>query len=97
MSFDSSTHLGNTLPTDGVVVQCSDLKIDESTLTGETDLIKKSPEDDPILLSGTNVMEGSGKMVVTAVGVNSQTGLIMKLLGATAKDKKESKCNIETP
>lgn len=27
-------------------------------------------------------MEGSGKMLVTAVGVNSQTGIIMTLLGA---------------
>ena len=27
-------------------------------------------------------MEGSGKMVLTAVGVNSQTGIIMMLLGA---------------
>lgn len=27
-------------------------------------------------------MEGSGKMVVTAVGVNSQTGIILTLLGA---------------
>lgn len=26
-------------------------------------------------------MEGSGKMVVTAVGVNSQTGIIFTLLG----------------
>lgn len=32
--------------------------------------------------SGTHVMEGSGKMVVTAVGVNSQTGIIFTLLGA---------------
>lgn len=35
-----------------------------------------------LLLSGTHVMEGSGKMVVTAVGVNSQTGIIFTLLGA---------------
>jgi len=34
--------------------------------------------------AGTYVMEGSGKMVVTAVGVHSQTGIMMKLLGATA-------------
>ena len=27
-------------------------------------------------------MEGSGKFVITAVGVNSQTGIIMTLLGA---------------
>lgn len=35
-----------------------------------------------LLLSGTHVMEGSGKMLVTAVGVNSQTGIIFTLLGA---------------
>jgi hypothetical protein len=28
-------------------------------------------------------MEGSGKMIVTAVGVHSQTGVIMTLLGVT--------------
>ena len=27
-------------------------------------------------------MEGSGRMVIVAVGVNSQTGIIMTLLGA---------------
>ncbi|CAH8585705.1 unnamed protein product [Schistosoma rodhaini] len=35
---------------------------------------------------GTHVMEGSGKMVVTAVGVNSQAGIIFTLLGATEGD-----------
>lgn len=34
------------------------------------------------LLSGTHVMEGSGKILITAVGVNSQTGIIFTLLGA---------------
>ena len=29
---------------------------------------------------GTHVLEGSGKMVVTAVGLNSQTGQIFSLL-----------------
>lgn len=31
---------------------------------------------------GTHVMEGSGRMLVTAVGINSQTGIIFTLLGA---------------
>jgi len=31
-------------------------------------------------------MEGSGKMLVLAVGEHSQTGLIFKLLGATQED-----------
>uniref|UniRef100_A0A673JYT5 Calcium-transporting ATPase n=1 Tax=Sinocyclocheilus rhinocerous TaxID=307959 RepID=A0A673JYT5_9TELE len=41
----------------------------------------------------THVMEGSGRMVVTAVGVNSQTGIIFTLLGAGGEEeeKKEKK------
>ncbi|KAE9553498.1 hypothetical protein FO519_003290 [Halicephalobus sp. NKZ332] len=73
---------GDLLPADGVLIQSNDLKIDESSLTGESDLIKKSVDHDPMLLSGTHVMEGSGRMLVTAVGIHSQTGIIMTLLGA---------------
>lgn len=36
-------------------------------------------------------MEGSGRMVVTAVGVNSQTGIIFTLLGAGGDDEDEKK------
>ncbi|XP_066117743.1 plasma membrane calcium-transporting ATPase 4 isoform X3 [Saccopteryx bilineata] len=82
---------GDLLPTDGVLIQGNDLKIDESSLTGESDLVKKSPERDPMLLSGTHVMEGSGRMVVTAVGVNSQTGIIFALLGASEGEEEKKK------
>jgi magnesium-transporting ATPase (P-type) len=47
-------------------------KVDESSLTGESDQVKKGATVDPMVLSGTHVMEGSGKVLVTAVGVNSQ-------------------------
>ncbi|XP_061114997.1 plasma membrane calcium-transporting ATPase 3 isoform X3 [Conger conger] len=84
---------GDLLPTDGVLLQGNDLKIDESSLTGESDHVRKSAEKDPMLLSGTHVMEGSGRMLVTAVGVNSQTGIIFTLLGAGEgeEEKKEKK------
>ncbi|KAI6193370.1 Calcium-transporting ATPase [Aphelenchoides besseyi] len=72
---------GDLIPADGILLQSNDLKVDESSLTGESDHVKKSAEEDPFILSGTYAMEGSGKMVVTAVGVNSQTGIIMTLLG----------------
>lgn len=77
---------GDLLPADGVLIQGNDLKIDESSLTGESDHVKKTLDKDPILLSGTHVMEGSGKMLVTAVGVNSQTGIIFMLLGGGDDD-----------
>ncbi|XP_029292014.1 plasma membrane calcium-transporting ATPase 3b isoform X2 [Cottoperca gobio] len=84
---------GDLLPADGILVQGNDLQLDESSLTGESDHVRKSVDKDPMLLSGTHVMEGSGRMLVTAVGVNSQTGIIFTLLGAgeleeEAKDKK---------
>lgn len=40
-------------------------------------------------------MEGSGKMVVTAVGVNSQTGIIFTLLGAGEDSDGEEKADKE--
>lgn len=81
---------GDLLPADGVIVQSNDLKVDESSLTGESDHVKKGTQVDPILLAGTHVMEGSGRMVVTAVGVNSQTGIIFSLLGASEDAQKSS-------
>ncbi|XP_057218478.1 plasma membrane calcium-transporting ATPase 4 isoform X2 [Triplophysa rosa] len=80
---------GDLLPADGVFIQGNDLKIDESSLTGECDQVRKSVEKDPMLLSGTHVMEGSGKMVVSAVGLNSQTGIIFTLLGTSNEDEEK--------
>ena len=36
-------------------------------------------------------MEGSGKMVITAVGKNSQAGIIFTLLGASEDEEKDRK------
>ncbi|XP_015794522.1 plasma membrane calcium-transporting ATPase 2 isoform X2 [Tetranychus urticae] len=77
---------GDLLPADGVLIQSNDLKIDESSLTGESDHVKKGENINPLLLSGTHVMEGSGRMVVTAVGINSQAGIIFALLGAAQSE-----------
>lgn len=53
----------------------------------------KKPHSSHLLLShiGTHVMEGSGRMVVTAVGINSQTGIIFTLLGASEGEEEEKK------
>lgn len=42
-----------------------------------------------LTVPGTHVMEGSGRMVVTAVGVNSQTGIIFTLLGAGGEEEEK--------
>ena len=45
---------GDLIPADGVVTESNDLKIDESSLTGETDLVKKSTNSNIVILSGKN-------------------------------------------
>ena len=44
--------LGDLLPADGIVIQSNDLKVDESSLTGESDHVKKGEASDPVLYSG---------------------------------------------
>ncbi|KDO22335.1 calcium-translocating P-type ATPase [Saprolegnia parasitica CBS 223.65] len=73
--------VGDILPADGIVFEASELKVDESAMTGESVLIAKHPTGlTPFVLSGTKVMQGMGKMLVLAVGVSSQAGMISALL-----------------
>lgn len=44
--------LGDLLPADGIIIQSNDLKVDESSLTGESDHVKKGEVTNPVLLSG---------------------------------------------
>lgn len=48
----SQVKYGDLLPADGIVIQSNDLKVDESSLTGESDHVKKGEHYDPMLLSG---------------------------------------------
>lgn len=71
--------VGDEVPADGIFVQGNGLVIDESPLTGETVPVKKN-SNAPFIFSGCQVAEGSGFMIVTAVGMNSSGGKIQELL-----------------
>ncbi|EGC37707.1 P-type ATPase [Dictyostelium purpureum] len=80
---------GDIICADGVFVEGHALKADESSITGESDPIKKGhPEDkvDPFLISGSLVIEGMGNMLVTAVGVHSFNGKTMMSLRVASED-----------
>ncbi|RHY14175.1 hypothetical protein DYB36_001682 [Aphanomyces astaci] len=80
--------LGDIIPADGLVFDESDLKLDESAMTGESFLMKKDRKDSPFLLSGTKVMEGVGKMLVICVGEHSQAGQITQLIAGKGPSSK---------
>ena len=81
---------GDIMAADLLLIEGNGIKIDESALTGESDAMKKEPyhkcielQDQgqhnlpsPLILSGTNCIEGSGKAIVLAVGAHSQKGII---------------------
>ena len=83
---------GDMIPVDGIFISGHNVKCDESSATGESDLLRKTSGDevfaaienhrnvaklDPFIISGGKVSEGIGTFLVTAVGVNSSHGKIM--------------------
>ena len=70
---------------DGVAVEARRLNIDESAMTGETHSVKKESfeanvNNNCFMVSGTKVIEGTGKMMVLTVGVNTvENGLKINL------------------
>jgi Ca2+-transporting ATPase len=86
---------GDMIPVDGILIQGHGIKCDESSATGESDLLKKTGGEeafraierhdnlkkiDPFILSGAKVSEGVGTFLVTATGVHSSYGKTMMSL-----------------
>jgi len=83
---------GDIMAADVLLIDGNGIKMDESALTGESDAMKKEKYDkckellnsgetklpSPLILSGTNCVEGSGKGIVIAVGEHSQKGIIRR-------------------
>ena len=101
---------GDMIPVDGIFISGHNLKCDESSATGESDLLKKHPGDeayaaiemhqnltkvDPFILSGAKVTEGIGTFLVTAVGVNSFYGkILMSVRNEIDKTPLQRKLNV---
>ncbi|KKZ67804.1 Ca2+-transporting ATPase [[Emmonsia] crescens] len=83
---------GDAIPADGVFLTGHGVKCDESSATGESDQMRKTPGEevwkriadgtatkklDPFIISGSKVLEGVGTYLVTSVGPNSTYGKIM--------------------
>ena len=70
---------GDQVPADGLFLEGHSLKVDESSMTGESDHVEID-ERNLFLLSGTKVMDGFGFMLVTSVGMNTMWGEMMSLI-----------------
>eukprot|EP00258_Populus_trichocarpa_P027451 XP_024443470.1 calcium-transporting ATPase 4, plasma membrane-type isoform X2 [Populus trichocarpa] len=78
--------IGDIVPADGIYISGYSLEIDESSLSGESEPVNIY-ESKPFLLSGTKVQDGSGKMIVTAVGMRTEWGKLMETLNEGGEDE----------
>ena len=80
---------GEKVPADARVIVVSGLKLDEATLTGESEPVGKKIEAIPeealaiigqrnMVFKGTNIVIGNGRAVVVTTGVNTVIGTIAK-------------------
>ncbi|KAL2461183.1 Calcium-transporting ATPase 4 [Abeliophyllum distichum] len=78
--------IGDQVPADGILVSGYSLSIDESSLSGESEPVNIE-KGRPFLLSGTKVKDGSGKMLVTSVGMRTEWGRLMVTLSEGGNDE----------
>jgi Ca2+-transporting ATPase len=89
---------GDSVPADGRIIAASSLQIDESALTGESVPASKgvqTPDGDDLspgdqtdmAFMHTPVTHGSGVILVTATGADTQVGKIAGMLSTTAREE----------
>ncbi|KAL0488924.1 hypothetical protein AKO1_009094 [Acrasis kona] len=79
---------GDHVPADGLVVEAFNMTCDESNLTGETESEPKDTSNNVFLISGSQLTDGVGTMLVTAVGIN--TGIGQALLKIQEEDNQQT-------
>ena len=90
---------GDYIPADGRLIEAQSLKVVEGMLTGESEAVLKHSDTiaEEVVLgdrrnmvySGATVVYGRGKLVITAIGMNTEVGKVATLL--------ESAGNKQTP
>ena len=83
---------GDQVPADAVIIEETNLTVDEAILTGESLAVSKTNfkaetnlTDDERIFSGTAVVGGSALGQVTAIGMATELGKIANLLNKTQK------------
>lgn len=93
--------IGNRIPADGVLVEATDISVNEAILTGESMPVKKqvavkhsrggvapaAHRGSELVYMGTEVVTGIGQMKVTATGVKTAMGEIGKSVAELVEER----------
>lgn len=87
---------GDSVAADVRILSAASLRVQESSLTGESEAVSKSPEAIAeesglgdranMVFKGAAVVQGVGRAIVTATGMNTEMGAIATMLDETEQD-----------
>lgn len=89
---------GDVAAADGRLLECCNLQVNESSLTGESISVEKQSkalegtrialaDQKNMIFSGSMVTGGRGRMIVTGTGMETEIGKIASLMNATGEKK----------
>jgi len=78
---------GSSVAADSTIIQCYDLSVNESILTGESLAIFKNTSDKNCIYRGTTIASGRAISEVTAIGNSSKIGKIGKSIEGIREEK----------
>ncbi|KAE8022637.1 hypothetical protein FH972_008420 [Carpinus fangiana] len=78
--------IGDQVPADGLFFDGHSLQVDESSMTGESDHVDVNCSH-PFLVSGTKVVDGYARMLVTTVGMNTTWGEMMSSISRDTSEQ----------
>ncbi len=90
--------VGDKVPADCRLMEEKELKTQEAILTGESTAVSKNPvkvikenvaisEQENMVFSGTSIVNGKGKAIVTATGMQTEIGKIASLLKEIVREE----------
>ena len=88
---------GDKISADARLIECSDLQVNQSTLTGESNPVRKTKDavlkDDMtraeipnLIFAGTNISQGNAKAIVMEIGMRTEFGKIADLTQNVEKE-----------
>jgi P-type Ca2+ transporter type 2C len=90
-------YTGDKIPADGRLIEAFTMKTDEAPLTGESSAVNKSTFELPeqtqlndrknMIFTGTVVVYGRGKAVVTTTGMNTEFGKIAQMVQTAPQEQ----------
>ncbi|XP_035548409.1 putative calcium-transporting ATPase 13, plasma membrane-type [Juglans regia] len=78
--------IGDQVPADGLFLDGHSLQVDESSMTGESEPGEVNCSH-PFFISGTKVVDGYARMLVTSVGMNTTWGEMMSSINRDTNEQ----------